>query len=218
MFIGHFAVGLAGKRFAPRAPLVALLFAPLLLDALWPVFLLLGWEHVRIDRGNSAVTPLDFQHYPWSHSLLMTLVWSALVALGYRTLTRDGRGALWLGAAVTSHWVLDWVTHRPDLPLWPGGPLAGLGLWRSLAGTVLVEVAMFLVGLWLYLRMTRPRGWMGRLSLWSLVAALLYFYVGNLQPLPAGVAEHAIALFGLLVWLFIPWAWWIDWTRRTVRV
>ena len=218
MFIGHVAVGLAGKRLAPRVPLPALLLAPLLLDGLWPIFLLLGWERVRIDRDNTPVTPLDFQHYPWSHSLLMTLVWSALVAVGYRTLTRDGRGALWLGAAVTSHWVLDWVTHRPDLPLWPGGPLVGLGLWRSLAGTVLIEVAMFLVGLWLYLRVTRPRGWMGRLSLWSLVVALLCLYIGNLQPPPAGLTEHAIARFGLLGWLFIPWAWWIERTRRTVRV
>jgi membrane-bound metal-dependent hydrolase YbcI (DUF457 family) len=217
MFIGHLAVGLAGKRIAPRVPLPALILAPILLDGLWPIFLLLGWERVRIDRGNTPVSPFDFQHYPWSHSLLMTLIWSALVALGYRTLTRDGRGALWLGAAVTSHWVLDWVTHRPDLPLWPGGPLVGLGLWRSLAGTVVIEVGMFLVGLWFYLRVTRPRGWMGRLSLWSLVVTLLYLYVGNLQPLPGGATEHAIALFGLLGWLFIPWAWWIERTRRTVR-
>lgn len=218
MFIGHFAVGLAGKRVAPKVPLVLLLFAPLFLDGLWPIFLLLGWERVRIDRGNTAVTPLDFQHYPWSHSLLMALVWSALVALGYRAVTRDGRGALWLAAAVTSHWVLDVVTHRPDLPLWPGGPLVGLGLWRSMAATVVVESAMFLAGLWLYLRTTRPRGWLGRLSLGSLVLALTYFYAANLQPLPAEANEHAIAQFGLLMWLFIPWAWWIDWTRRTVRV
>lgn len=218
MFIGHFAIGLAGKRFAPRVPLVALLFAPLFLDALWPIFLLLGWERVRIDPGNTAVTPLDFQHYPWSHSLLMALVWSALVSLGYRTLTRDGRGALWLGAAVASHWVLDFLTHRPDLPLWPSGPLVGLGLWRSLAATVVVEVVMFIVGLWLYLGMTRPRGWAGRVSLWSLVVALLYLYMANLQPLPAGVTEPSIALLGLLVWIFVPWALWIDWTRRTVRM
>lgn len=217
MFIGHFAVGLAGKRFAPRAPLAVLLFAPLLLDGLWPIFLLLGWERVRIDRGNTAVTPLDFQHYPWSHSLLMALVWSALVAIAYRALTRDGRGAWWLAAAVTSHWVLDWITHRPDLPLWPGGPLVGLGLWRSMAATVIVELAMFFAGLWLYLRMTRPRGWVGRLSLGSLVVGVLYLYVVNLQPLPAAATERAIALSGLLGWLFIPWAWWIDWTRRTVH-
>jgi len=217
VFIGHFAVGLAGKRFAPRAPLAVLLFAPLLLDGLWPIFLLLGWERVRIDRGNTAVTPLDFQHYPWSHSLLMALVWSALVAIAYRALTRDGRGAWWLAAAVTSHWVLDWITHRPDLPLWPGGPLVGLGLWRSMAATVIVELAMFFAGLWLYLRMTRPRGWVGRLSLGSLVVGVLYLYVVNLQPLPAAATERAIALSGLLGWLFIPWAWWIDWTRRTVH-
>jgi hypothetical protein len=218
MFLGHFAVGFAGKRLAPRVPLPILILAPILLDGLWPIFLLLGWERVRIEPGNTAVTPLDFQHYPWSHSLLMALIWSALLALGYRTLTRDGRGALWLAAAVTSHWVLDWMTHRPDLPLWPGGPLVGLGLWRSVAATVIIEVAMFMVGLWLYLRMTRPRGWKGRLSLWSFVAALFFLYIGNLQPLPAGTTEHAIALGALFGWLVIPWAWWIEWTRRTLRI
>jgi hypothetical protein len=114
--------------------------------------------------------------------------------------------------------VLDFVTHRPDLPLWPGGPLVGLGLWRSVAATVVVEMTMFLVGLRLYLSATRPRGWMGRLSLVSLVGALLYLSIANLQPLPAGVTEHSIALLGLFVWIFVPWAWWIDWTRRTVRI
>ena len=218
MFLGHFAVGFAGKRLAPRVPLPVLILAPILLDGLWPIFLLLGWERVRIDPGNTAVTPLDFQSYPWSHSLLMSLIWSALLALVYRTLTRDGRGALWLAIAVTSHWVLDWVTHRPDLPLWPGGPLVGLGLWRSVTATVLVEAAMFVVGLWFYLRMTRPRGWKGRLSLWSLVTALLLLYIGNLRPLPPGTSERAIAVGALSMWLIIPWASWIEGTRRTVRV
>jgi membrane-bound metal-dependent hydrolase YbcI (DUF457 family) len=217
MFIGHFAVGLAAKRLAPRVPLTVLLFAPILLDGLWPIFLLLGWERVRIDRGNTPVTPLDFQHYPWSHSLLMTLFWALLVGVTYVILRRDGRGGLWLGAAVASHWVLDWVTHDPDMPLWPGGPKVGLGLWNSVAGTVVVESLMFLAGLWIYLRTTRPRGWMGRLSLASLVAALTFVYVGNLQPLPAGATERDIAMVGLLGWLFVPWAWWIERTRRTVH-
>lgn len=217
MFLGHLAVGLAGKRFAPRASLATLLFAPMFLDLLWPIFLLLGWEKVRIDPGNTAFTALDFESYPWSHSLHMTLFWAGLVGFVFRTVTRDTRGAVWIGLAVASHWVMDWVTHRPDLPLWPGGPRAGLGLWNSVAATVIVEIALFIMGLWLYMRVTRPRGGRGRLSLWSLVAVSLLIYASNLRPLPAGTNGRAIALMALLGWLIIPWAWWIDSTRRTVR-
>ena len=217
MFLGHFAVGLAGKRFAPRASLATLLFAPLLLDGLWPIFLLLGWERVAIDPGNTAVCPLDFQSYPWSHSLLMTLVWAGLVGFAFRVVMRDVRGAMWLGGAVTSHWVMDFIAHRPDLPLWPGGPRVGLGLWQLPIATAAVEIATFVLGIWLYLRVTRPRGWKGRLSLWSLVTVVGLLYIANLQPLPAGATPRAIALGGLAFWLFIPWAWWIESTRRTVR-
>ena len=221
MFLGHIAVGLAGKRFAPRASLATLLFAPMFLDYLWPIFLLLGWEKVRIDPGNTLVTPLAFDSYPWSHSLHMTLFWSGLVGIVFRTVTRDTRGAIWVGIAVASHWVMDWITHRPDLPLWPSGPLVGLGLWNSVAGTVLLELALFVFGLWLYMRDTRPRGARGRLSLWSLVVAvtLLYFVnlASNLAPMPAGVSSNTIAMMALVLWIFIPWAWWIDYTRRTVR-
>ena len=217
MFLGHIAVGFVGKRFAPRVSLATLLFAPIFLDLLWPIFLLLGWERVRIDPGNTAFTPLDFQHYPWSHSLLMTLVWAGLVAIVFLAMTRDDRGAAWLGMAVTSHWVLDWFTHGADLPLWPGGPRVGFGLWHSPVATVIIEVSGFLAALWLYLRMTRPRGWRGRFSLWSLVVALALIYLADLQPLPVGANEHAIAVAGLLGWLFIPWAWWIESTRRTVH-
>ena len=217
MFLGHIAVGLAGKRFAPRASLATLLFAPMFLDLLWPIFLLLGWEKVRIVPGITAFTPLDFESYPWSHSLHMTLFWAGLLGIVFRTLTRDTRGAVWVGLAVTSHWVLDWIAHRPDLPLWPGGPRAGLGLWNSVAATVIVELASFIIGLWLYLRVTRPRGGRGRLSLWSLVVVVSLIFFSNLGPLPAGTRERTIALLALVPWLFIPWAWWIDSTRRTVR-
>jgi len=217
MFLGHFAVGLAGKRFAPRASLATLLFAPLFLDLIWPIFLLLGWEHVRVSPGATAFTPLDFVSYPWSHSLHMTLFWSGLVGIVFRGITRDNRSAIWVGCAVASHWVLDLITHRPDLPLWPGGPRVGLGLWNSVAGTVIVELLMFTIGLWMYLRVTRPRGSRGRLSLWLMVATLALLYFADMQPLPAGLSERTIALMALVGWLFIPWAWWIESTRRTVR-
>jgi membrane-bound metal-dependent hydrolase YbcI (DUF457 family) len=217
VFLGHIAVGLAGKRFAPRASLATLLFAPMFLDLLWPIFLLLGWERVRIDPGNTAFTPLDFESYPWSHSLHMTLFWAGLVGVVFRAVTRDTRSAVWIGMAVASHWLMDWVTHRPDLPLWPGGPRVGLGLWNSVAATVIVEIVLFIVGLWLYLRATRPRGGRGRLSLWSLVVAVSLIYITNDRSLPPGTSERSIALMALVLWLFIPWAWWIDSTRRTVR-
>lgn len=83
MFIGHFAVGFVAKKYAQLTPLVLLLAAPLFADLLWPIFLLVGWEHVRIDPGNAKFTPLDLYDYPWSHSLLMDCVWATAFALIY---------------------------------------------------------------------------------------------------------------------------------------
>lgn len=163
MFIGHFAVGFAAKRFAPRTSMDVLLAAPLLLDMLWPVFLLLGWEHARIDPGNTRFTPLDLFDYPWSHSLAMSLVWATSFAVIYHIVVRfwPGTLAIWIG--VVSHWLLDWVTHRPDMPLYPGGgPRLGLGLWNSIVGTIIVEITLLAVGVWLYVRITRARDRIGQ--------------------------------------------------------
>jgi membrane-bound metal-dependent hydrolase YbcI (DUF457 family) len=139
VFIGHFAVGFAAKRYAPRSAEGVLITTPLLADVLWSVFLLLGWEQVRIDPGNTRYTPFDFVSYPWSHSLLMLCVWATAFAAIYHAITRcwAGAAAIWLG--VVSHWVLDWVTHGPNMPLNPGGTRYGLGLWNSIAGTMVVS-------------------------------------------------------------------------------
>jgi membrane-bound metal-dependent hydrolase YbcI (DUF457 family) len=107
------------------------------------VFLLLGWEQVRIDPGITRYTPLDFVSYPWSHSLLMLCVWASAFGGIYYAITRYRAGAIAIWIGVVSHWVLDWVTHRPDMPLYPGGALYGLGLWNSIAGTMGVEFLMF---------------------------------------------------------------------------
>ena len=119
MFIGHFAVGLASKRAAPRASLGALVAAPFALDLLWPIFLVLGWERVRIDPGNTAFTPLAFDHYPWSHSLALAIVWALVFGAAYWALTRYAVGGMVVGTGVVSHWICDWITHRPDLPISP---------------------------------------------------------------------------------------------------
>jgi membrane-bound metal-dependent hydrolase YbcI (DUF457 family) len=148
MFIGHFAVGFASKRVAPKAGLGPLLAAPLLLDLLFPIFLILGWERASIVPGITAMNPLNLEHLPISHSLVTTVGWGVLLGALYWWRTRYVRGAVVIAAGVLSHWVLDFVTHIPDLPLWPGGPKVGLGLWNSIAGTVVVESMMFGAAVW----------------------------------------------------------------------
>jgi len=209
MFIGHFAVGFASKKLASRTSLGALLAAPLLLDLLWPLFLLAGWETVRFAPGDTAYTPLEFVSYPFTHSLLTTAGWAGLFALAYYAVSRQSRGALVIAAGVVSHWFLDALTHRADLPLYPGGPRIGLGLWNSVPGTVAVELLMFAAGVWAYLAVTRPRDRAGRYGLWSLVLFLLLLYAGNSTgaPPPDLRTLNGVAL---AAWLFPLWAWWAD--------
>jgi len=158
MFIGHFAVGFAAKRVAPRTSLATLVAAASFLDIAWPILVLVGIESVRIDPGNTAFTPLDFTSYPWTHSLVMAVLWGIAFALVYRARTGYARGAWALAALVPSHWVLDWISHRPDLPLVPGASSRyGLGLWRSVPATLAVEGAMFAAGVAVYLAATRAR-------------------------------------------------------------
>ena len=213
MFIGHFAVGFASKRAAPRASLGVLMAAPLFLDLLWPIFLIAGVESVRIEPGNTAVTPLDLHDYPWSHSLLTSLAWSAVFAAAFWAATRYARGAVVLAVGVFSHFVLDFVTHRPDMPLYPGSPISvGLGLWNSRPATLAVEFALFVVGVAIYARTTRAINRRGAFALWALVVLLAVIYLMTFfGPPPPSV--DAIKYGGLTGWLFVPWAWWIDRNR-----
>src|SRR5256885_11775842 len=147
MFLGHYGAALAAKRIAPRTSLGTLVLAAQLLDELWPIFLVAGIEHVRIVPGLMAANPLDFTYYPFSHSLVTAIGWSVLLGLSYYAMRRDRRSALIVGALVLSHWLLDVPMHRPDLPLWPGSSVRiGLGAWRSIPLTIVLELAVFLGG------------------------------------------------------------------------
>src|SRR4051794_13490518 len=119
MFIGHFALGFAAKRAVPRVSLAMLFVAAQFADLLWPALVLAGFEQVRIDPGNTAFTPLAFVSYPLSHSLLTLVVWGLLLGSIYRGIAGGRRSVVVLGVLVVSHWVLDWLTHRPDMPLYP---------------------------------------------------------------------------------------------------
>jgi hypothetical protein len=216
VFIGHFGVGFGAKAAAPRVSLGSMFLAAQFIDLLWPTFLLLGWEQVRIAPGITAVTPLDFVSYPITHSLAAVAGWAALVAAIYWFLCRYPRGAIVLAAGVISHWMLDALVHRPDLPLYPGGTmLIGAGLWSSIGATLAIEVPVFVIGLWLYIRTTAPRDPVGYWSLWSLVALLIVIYAANLLgPPPPSVT--ALAWVGHAQWLLVWWGYWIDRHRRTV--
>jgi len=211
MFIGHFALGFAAKRVAPRVPLWVLFTAAQWADLLWPIFLAVGIERVRIDPGNTAVTPLDFVSYPWSHSLATLLVWGILVSLAYgATVRRDGTMAAILAPLVVSHWFLDYVTHRPDMPVYPYGPKLGLGLWNSVVGTVTIESLMFAAGVWIYVRATRPRDGIGRWSFVALSIVLVVAYAANLVsgPPPSVTAIWTGAIAGAVI--LLAWSAWVD--------
>jgi len=212
VFVGHSSLAFAAKARVPRAPLAALLAATFGLDLLWPVFVLAGIERVRIEPGNTAFTPLAFDSYPWSHSLVMAAVWGGLAGGLWYAVRRDRAVAWIIGALVVSHWVLDWASHRPDMPLWPGAssPLLGLGLWNSIPATLIVEGLMFAIGLGMYFRTTRARDWVGSWVFGALLLFLTYAWVsGPFSPPPPSATAIAVVgiVFGLLM---IPWTAWID--------
>ena len=214
MFIGHFGVGFGAKSLAPKVSLGSLLLAAQFIDLLWPTLLLLGVERVRIVPGATAVTPLLFEHYPISHSLAAVIGWAALVGCVYLVLRRERIGALVLGLLVVSHWGLDAVVHRPDLPLFPGSAaLIGLDVWSSLAATLAIELPLFALGVWLYARATSPKDAIGRWAFVGLVGFLLVTYGANLFGAPPPSAA-AIAWVGQLQWLLVLWGYWIDQHRH----
>lgn len=218
MFVGHFAIGFAAKAVAPRASLGTLFAAAQLLDLLWPTLLLFGLERVRIAPGITLVTPLDFEHYPISHSLAAVVGWSLAFGLLYYALRGGARVAAVLAALVASHWLLDAVVHRPDLPLWPGGSMrVGLGAWNSLPLTFAIELALFGLGVWLYARTTQASDRIGRWAFVGLVVFMFGIYVSNLLgPPPPNV--QAIAWLGHAQWLLVAWGYWVDRHRRVRAV
>ena len=209
MFLGHFGLGLAGKRLAPRMSLGSLFLAVQFADLLFWVLTLVGAEHFRVSPGATRVTPMDFFDYPWSHSLLALAIWGAIVGSIY-WISRDSlAGGIVLAVGVLSHWVLDWIVHRRDMPLGFHGPYFGLQLWRSLPLTIAVEAAVFGAGLAVYLASTRASDRTGVWSLWALVVFLVAAWLASVLG-PPPPSERPVQWIGLTMWLLVPWGWWID--------
>ncbi len=206
MFVGHLAVGLTAKRAAPTVNVGWLIAGVTMLDLVWPVLVLAGIEHVRIAPGATAFTPLVFDSYPWSHSLLMSAVWGLVLVAIARWRGVPASASLLLVMLVMSHWVLDFATHAPDMPLWPGpSPRFGLGLWNSIPLTLAIEGAMWLIGIVLYLRLRPLHGWVSRVAFWSFVIlSTLGWGIGPWGTPPP--SPTALGWFAMIGWLMVPWA------------
>jgi hypothetical protein len=217
MFLGHFALGLAAKKAEPQVSLGTYFLAAQLPDVIWPCLVLTGVERVSIVPGDTALTPLRFDAYPFSHSLVAVALWAALLGGLHWWLKRRPGAAVMVGLLVLSHWILDFISHRPDMPLFPGrSPLLGLGLWNSVPATLAVEGALFLGGARLYLAATRSRDAVGRHGLLGLLGFLVLAYVASVLGPPPPSAE-AVAIVGLLgAGITLGGAVWVDRHREAV--
>ncbi len=217
MFIGHYGVGFGGKKIDDRPSLGTLFFAAQFLDLIWPVFILTGIESVKIVPGIMAANPLDFTYYPYSHSLFFTIIWGIIFALVYFLIRKNLKSSILLGSLVVSHWILDLVVHRPDLPIFPWSDLkAGLGLWNSIQLSIIVEVFIFSLGVYLYLSATTAKNKTGNIALWSLIIFLAIIYIVNVFSAPPPSVE-AIGIAGLSQWLIVLWAYWVDRNRNSIH-
>jgi hypothetical protein len=215
VFIGHFALGFAAKRAAPQTSLGTLFLAAQFVDLVWPTLLLLGVEQVAIDPALSGA-PLVFVHYPISHSLLGAIGWAALLGGAYLAVSRERRGAWVVALLVVSHWMLDLLVHRPDLPLlFAGGPTLGFGLWNLPVVELVLEIGLFSACFAVYLR--TPAGLAAGFKPWMLAALLLVIQLANAFGPPPPSME-AIAWVGQAQWLLVAAGYWADRPSRGRRV
>jgi len=213
MFIGHYGIGFAGKKIEKGPSLGIMFVAAQWLDLVWPVLVLAGVEKVSIQPGNTVLTPLNFESYPWSHSLLMAVVWGILFSLFYFARTKNRRASLLLLFLVFSHWILDWVTHRPDLQVTPFSEMrVGLGLWNYKWTEITIEALLLITGAYLYMSVTNAKNRTGRWSLWAFLVFLLTIHFMNTFGPPPPNAE-TVAWMGLSQWLLVAWGFWIDRNR-----
>jgi hypothetical protein len=216
MLVGHVAVGLASKRLVPRASLGLLVLASLLADLLWGLFMVAGIERVEfVTRGPTLMTSVLIQDVSFSHSLLTGAIWGILFAATYFLTTRD-RAVTWiLLVGVLSHFVLDWISHNPDMPLAPGVQRRyGLGLWNSIPATLLVEGLLWGLAVGLYCRATRATRRVGGLAFWIGVGLLTAAWYNNIAGPPPRGSSAAMGAQSLIFFAVVTsWAFWLNRVR-----
>ncbi len=215
MFVGHYGVSFAIKSIQKPIPLWLLFIAVQFLDVLWAIFILTGVEKVRITPGITATNPLDLYYMPYTHSLVGALLWSGVAFIGYKVARRGSSlAALLVAAAVFSHWVLDLIVHRPDLPVYDNTYKLGFGLWNYPALAFALEASLLFVGIFLYLRASKavsPTGKFGMPMfgiLLLIVQGIVFF--GAPPSSPSAAAITALLSYVLLAAV----AYWLEQKRQ----
>ena len=216
VFVGHYGISLAGKAVKRTVPLWVLFIAVQWIDVLWAIFVLMGIEKVRIVPGITATNPLDLYYMPYTHSLVATVVWSILGFVFYKLFFRRDtqRGAIIVGVAVFSHWVLDFIVHRPDLPLYDNAMKVGLGLWNYPLVAFALEVVILFAGIYFYLRNATPFRGVGvyGMIVFGLVLVAIQGLVFFGAPPTSDKAAALTALISYLVFAAV--AAWLDKKRQ----
>ncbi len=216
MFVGHYAVALAAKKVTPRTSLGLLFIAAQFLDLLWPLLIVLGVEQVRLTPTGNSFLKLDFVSYPYSHSLTGSILWAVVFGVVVYAFRRNLKEGLIIAGCVVSHWILDLFTHIPDLPLtFNGQAKAGFGLWNFPVATIVIETALFVGGIAVYLKATRSKDSIGIVAFWGLMAFLYAMYLASIFGPPPNDAS-LVGVLANLAWLFVLWAWWADKHRSAI--
>jgi hypothetical protein len=198
MFVGHYGVSFAMQPTARRVPLWVWFVAVQWLDVVWSLLVLLGVEKLRIVPGFTQANALDLYYMPFTHglpgSILLSLIFGGIVGLfvaGHRLKT-----ILLVSAASFSHWVLDLMVHTPDLPLYGDSAKVGFGLWRNVALSLPLELAILMIGAFMYARGRQYKSAKGPYVFWGFVALLAVVQVGeNFGPQPTSSQSMAIIAF-----------------------
>jgi hypothetical protein len=220
MFIGHFGLSLAAKKAAPKVSLATLFIATQFVDLLWPFLLIFHVEKVAVVPGYTKTNAFEFLYFPYTHSLLMGVVWGAVIGGIYWLFKRDARGALVIALCVVSHWFFDLIVHTADLPLTPFGDYkVGFGLWNHVAFTLIIEFAIFFAGTYIYATFTKAKNKIGKWMLWTLIILLALVQLANtFGPAPGNSLMTLFVSFITLMAIIIALAYWVDRNRAIAKI
>jgi len=217
MFIGHFGLGLTAKKLDRYVSLGTYFLAAQFLDLLWPIFLILGWEKAEPIPNGPPLENLNFVSYPYSHSLFFAVVWGILFGIVFYARTKRKGTSFLLGFLVVSHWILDYITHVPDLPIAPWSDYkVGLRLWDHQVATIVIESIIFIGGIIIFLQSVHFKKRVPYVSFFIMMLLLAGIFISSFYS-PPPPSMKVLGWVGLSQWIFIFWAFAIDRSKKPMR-